>query len=133
MTEPWPTNEISVVVGIDDNLNFMNFANPSAPTTLLLSVNERSAITFTLHDSLLGSGWMFQDEPIIVRNDYGVNFSSYMWAENSYEGEPAPATKFRIIFECSRYGLYEYSLLMLDRHKQKITLDPKIKNGTGEP
>jgi hypothetical protein len=70
---------------------------------------------------------------MIVRNDYGVNFSSYMWADNIFEGEPAPETKFRIIFECSRYGQYEYSLLMLDRHKQKITLDPKIKNGTGEP
>jgi hypothetical protein len=56
-----------------------------------------------------------------------------MWADNIFEGEPAPETKFRIIFECSRYGQYEYSLLMLDRHKQKITLDPKIKNGTGEP
>lgn len=133
MTEPWPTNEIEVVVGLDSSFNFMNFVDPTSPVTMQLSVHERTALVFKLDQSLLEAGWRFQDEPIIIRNDYGVNFSSYMWAENIYEGEPAPFTKFKIIFECARYGMYEYSLLMLDRHRQKITLDPKIKNGTGEP
>jgi hypothetical protein len=133
MIEPWPTLEIEVVVGIDPSLNFMNFVDPDDLKTLQLNVNERCAITFVLHSSLLGNGWRFQDEPMTVRNDYGVNFSSYMWAEHTFEGEPAPYTKFRMVFECARYGLYEYSLHMLDRHRQKITLDPKIKNGTGEP
>jgi len=132
MAEPWPTNEVEVVVGLDSSFNFLNFAG-AEPATLQLSVNERSAICFSLDESLLGAGWRFQEEPIIVRNDYGVNFSSYMFADNTFEGEPAPYTKFWIIFECARYGVYEYSLQMLDRHKQKITLDPKIKNGTGEP
>ena len=133
MAEAWPTKVIDVVIGIDDAFNFMNYVDPHKPVRLRLEVHERCVLRFTLSERLLTAGWQFQDEPIVIRKDYGVNFSSYMWVENEFQGEAAFNSRFEVVFECARYGEYEYSLLMLDRHRQKISLDPKIQNGTGLP
>ena len=131
MAQTWPEATENVVIGLDDAFNFMNYADPSNPQTLRLTVKERSTIIFSFTEKLLNAGWSFQDPPFVVRNDYGVNFSSYTWVDNTFESEPAPDTKYKVVFECDRLGEYEYSIKMQDRHGQKITLDPKISNGAG--
>jgi len=131
MTEPWPVSETHVVLGIDDSFNFMNFVDPANPVRLQLTLTERSTLVFTLSNALLASGWRFQEDPIRIRADYGMNFSSYTWCDYEFEGEDIDFARFKMVCECTRLGEYEYSLLMRDRHRQKITLDPKIKNGTG--
>lgn len=131
MTEPTPTRIVELVIGIDDNLNFMNVVDPANPTRLSLDLSQRCELVFTLSDQLVSAGWTFQRVPIAINNDFGVNFSSYVWVANSFNHEVAPYTCFKIIYECNRIGEYTYSLFMTDSHGQHIDLDPKIENGTG--
>lgn len=134
MTEPTPTTFVEIVIGINhcDNFNFMNVRDPANPVPLRLDLTERCELFFRLSDELIASGWKFQSRPIKVDNDYGVNFSSYLWVTTGPSGEALPAhTGFKIIYECARMGIYTYSLFMLDSLLQKITLDPDVENGTG--
>lgn len=133
MTEPTPTRVVNLVVGITDTYNFMNVLNPAEPSPLSLDLSERCELIFTLSDTLINAGWTFQGRPITIKDDYGVNFSSYVWVTHSIGGEPAPHTRFKIIYECTRIGEYTYSLFMTDSSGQGIDLDPKITNGTGKP
>ena len=131
MTEPTPQKVVDLVIGLDENFNFMNYADPAKPTRLTMDLSERSLMVFTLSDQLIKAGWTFQRRPIEIQRDYGVNFSSYAWMEHHYEGKPAPFTRFKIIYECARMGIYTYSLMMSDSHGQKIDLDPDVENGMG--
>ncbi len=131
MTEPTPTRVIELVVGIADGINFMNVFDPENPTPLSMDLSQRCELIFSLSDTLINAGWTFQRRPISIKDDYGVNFSSYVWIENLIDGEPAPNTRFKIIYECNRIGEYIYSLFMTDSHGQDIDLDPKITNGAG--
>ncbi|MDR6624299.1 hypothetical protein [Caulobacter segnis] len=135
MTEPTPTKVVEIVIGLNhrDNFNFMNFLDPKHPTPLKLDLSERCELFFRLSDELVTAGWRFQPRPIKVNDDYGVNFSSYMWVTTGPKGKAIPAhTGFKIIYECARMGIYTYSLFMLDSLLQKITLDPDVENGTGQ-
>ncbi|WP_165187038.1 hypothetical protein [Caulobacter soli] len=131
MTEPTPTKVVPLVIGITDGYNFMNVADPDNPTRLSLDLSERCVIVFRLSDTLVANGWTFQSLPFEVRNDYGINFSSYFWVPNVVGDEIYPYTQFKVIYECARMGIYDYSLFMTDSHGQSIDLDPKIENGTG--
>ncbi len=131
MTEPTPANTIEVLIGLDENFNFMNFFDPDNPTPLTMNLTQRSLLIFTLSDQLIKAGWKFQTRPIEVRRDYGVNFSSYAWAKHHCDGQVAPFTSFKIIYECARMGNYEYSLMMMDSRGQRIDLDPDVENGDG--
>ena len=131
MTEPTPALIIPLVVGIADNINFMNVVDPENPTPLSLDLRERCELVFSLSDTLINAGWVFQQRPIAIKDDYGVNFSSYVWVPYSVDGVLAPNTSFKIIYECNRIGEYIYSLFMTDSHGQNIDLDPKITNGAG--
>lgn len=80
----------------------------------------------------MAAGWSFQDVPFRVKDDYGVNFSSFAWVEMEHNGKALQkSASFKVVFQCERLGLYEYSIFMLDNHGQKITLDPVIENGAG--
>ena len=131
MKEPTPTRVVEQVIGIADNINFMNVLDPANPTPLSLDLSERCELVFRLSDTLVDAGWNFQRRPISIRDDFGVNFSSYVWVTQWLDGPLAPHSCFKIIYECARMGEYEYSLFMTDAHGQSITLDPKIENGTG--
>lgn len=131
MTEPVPARVVELVIGLDDRYNFMNFFDPENPTRLTMDLSERCELVFTLSDQLLKAGWTFQRRPIEVMRDYGVNFSSYVWIPHEFDGKPAPHSRFKIIYECLRMGIYSYSLFMLDSHGQKIDLDPDVENGAG--
>ena len=131
MKEPTPTRVVELVIGIADNINFMNVLDPANPAPLSLDLSERCELVFRLSDTLVDAGWNFQRRPISIRDDFGVNFSSYVWVTQWLDGPLAPHSCFKIIYECARMGEYEYSLFMTDAHGQSITLDPKIENGTG--
>jgi hypothetical protein len=131
VTEPTPARIVELVVGIADNINFMNVVDPENPTPLSLDLSERSQLVFTLSDTLIKAGWTFQRRPIAIQDDFGVNFSSYSWIEHCVDGVLKPSTSFKIIYECARIGEYIYSLFMTDSHGQDIDLDPKIRNGAG--
>lgn len=131
MTEPTPTKVVQLVIGIADGFNFMNMIDPANPVRLTLDLSERCDLVFTLSDPLVRAGWTFQRLPILVRNDYGVNFSSYIWLDNIVDHKRMPSTKFKLVYECRRMGEYAYSLFMTDSHGQSIDLDPKIENGAG--
>lgn len=132
MTEPVPSKVVQLVIGLDDRYNFMNVIDPLRPTRLLLDLSERCELVFTLSDKLINAGWKFQARPIEIDRDYGVNFSSYVWVPYSIDGgDPAPRTRFKIIYEDLRMGTYSYSLFMTDSHGQRIDLDPDVENGTG--
>ena len=132
MTEPTPRKIVELVIGLDDRFNFMNFADPANPTRLKLDLRERCELVFVLSPQLIDAGWTFQRRPIKVADDYGVNFSSYVWV-NEWPGRAVypERTCFKIIYECARMGVYTYSLFMLDAHEQKIDLDPDVENGAG--
>jgi hypothetical protein len=131
MTEPTPFHSRELLVGIADGINFMNVLDPENPTPLSLDLSHRCELVFRLSDTLLDAGWKFQRRPISIKDDFGVNFSSYVWV-TQWLGEPLPLHScFKIIYECTRMGQYEYSLFMQDALDQQITLDPKIENGTG--
>ncbi len=135
MTEPTPSKVVEIVIGMNrhDNYNFMNVVDPKHPKPLSLDLSERCELFFRLSDELVKAGWKFQARPIRVNEDYGINFSSYLWVNTGIKGEPvAPFTGFKIIYECARMGIYTYSLFMLDSLLQKITLDPDVENGTGQ-
>lgn len=133
MTEPTPTIVKEIIVGLDANFNFMNLTPPGPPTPLSMDLTQRQELYFRLSDQLIAANWAFQRRPIQIDDDYGVNFSSWMWVTQTREGVPLPThTAFKIIYECNRMGIYTYSLFMLDGHKQKITLDPDVENGTGQ-
>jgi hypothetical protein len=132
VTEPTPTRVVELLVGIADNMNFMNVLDPENPIPLALDLSSRCELVFRLSDSLIDAGWTFQRRPIVIKDDFGVNFSSYVWV-NQWFGSPLPPRScFKIIYECVRMGEYEYSLFMADSLDQHITLDPKITNGTGK-
>jgi hypothetical protein len=101
MTEPTPVRVVELVVGITDNYNFMNVVDPANPTPLSLDLRERSELIFTLSDTLINAGWTFQRRPIVVKDDYGVNFSSFVWIPHCVtpNDPPAPSTSFKIIYE----------------------------------
>lgn len=131
MKEPTPTRVVELVVGIADNLNFMNVLDPENPTPLSMDLSQRCELVFRLSDTLVDAGWKFQRRPISIKDDFGLNFSSYVWV-TQWLGSPLPPRScFKIIYECVRMGEYEYSLFMADSQDQHITLDPKIENGTG--
>jgi hypothetical protein len=129
MTESLPI--IELVVGIADNINFMNVLDPQNPVPLSLKLDGPSRLVFRLSDDLIGAGWTFQKRPIIFTDDFGINFSSYTWIELLYDVPQTPFTCFTITYEDNRVGEYIYSLYMTDSHKQNIILDPKIENGAG--
>ncbi len=131
MTELTPTRVVELVVGIADNLNFMNVVDPENPIPLSMDLRQRCELVFRLSDSLLDAGWLFQRRPIAIKGDLGVNFSSYAWVTEWFSEPMPPRSCFKIIYECTRMGDYEYSLFMEDSLDQHITLDPKIENGTG--
>lgn len=133
MTEPTPTTYVEIVVGFDANFNFMNVVDPANPVPLSMPLNQRQELYFRLSNELIQAGWAFQRRPIHVDDDYGVNFSSWVWVtEKPHGGGTLPThTGFKIIYECNRMGIYTYSLFMLDAHKQSITLDPDVENGSG--
>ncbi len=132
--EPVPHKVVFVVVGMDENYCFMNVADPENPERLTLDLQERCELVFTLSDTLIEAGWTFQARPITIERDFGVNFSSYVWVPYTLPGEDEPSrhTRFKIIYECKRMGVYEYSLLMQDRFGQQINLDPDVDNGIGQ-
>lgn len=133
MTEPVPTTYVEIVVGLDSDFNFMNVRNPACPIPLSMDLSQRQELYFRLSDQLIAKNWAFQRRPIHVDDDYGVNFSSWVWVTETPEGVALPThTAFKIIYECTRMGIYTYSLFMLDGHKQKITLDPDVENGAGQ-
>jgi hypothetical protein len=132
VTEPTPKKVVELVIGLDECYNFMNFVDPLHPKRLFLDLHERCELVFTLSDQLLAAGWTFQRRPIEIHRDFGVNFSSYVWVPHHFEGKLIPHSRFKIIYEDQRIGVYTYSLLMLDAHGQKIDLDPDISNGAGQ-
>lgn len=135
MTEPTPTKFVEIVIGIDhkDNFNFKNFVDPKNPVPLKLDLSERCELYFRLSDELIKAQWTFQSRPIKINEDYGINFSSYVWVTTGPKNVPMnPRTGFKIIYECARMGIYTYSLYMLDALQQKITLDPDVENGAGQ-
>jgi len=133
MTEPTPSTYVEIVVGFDENFNFMNVKDKNNPIPLSMDLSQRQELYFRLSDELIQANWAFQRRPIQVNDDYGVNFSSYVWVTETPEGAPLPThTAFKIIYECNRMGIYTYSLFMLDGHKQKIDLDPDVENGAGQ-
>ena len=129
MTDTLPI--IELVVGIAENVNFMNVLDPQNPVPLSLKLDAPSRLVFRLSDDLIGVGWTFQKRPIRFTDDFGINFSSYTWIEMLYDVPQKPFTCFMIVYEDNRLGEYIYSLFMTDSHKQNITLDPKIENGGG--
>jgi len=129
MTESLPIVEL--VVGIADNVNFMNVLDPQNPIPLSLKLDVPSRLVFRLSDDLVGVDWTFQKRPIVFTDDFGINFSSYTWIEMLYDVPQKPFTCFVVDYEDNRVGEYIYSLYMTDSHKQNITLDPKIENGGG--
>lgn len=132
MTEPTPSKVVELVIGLDQNFNFMNFLHPERPTRLSLDLSERCELVFTLSDQLINAGWMFQSRPIEFDRDYGINFSSFVWVPYSIDGgDPSKRSRFKVIYEDQRMGEYTYSLFMQDSHGQKIDLDPDISNGAG--
>jgi hypothetical protein len=131
MTEPVPSVVVELIVGLDENYSFMNFLDPQNPTRLSLNLEERCEIVFTLRDQLILAGWSFQKQPVEFLNDYGINFSSYVWVPHSCDGRDAPRSRFKVIFECERMGIFHYSLFMRDGLGQNIDLDPDIENGAG--
>jgi hypothetical protein len=131
MSEIEPDNIVEVVIGLDESYNFMNFVDPTRPTRLRMDLTERSLLVFTLSDQLIKAGWTFQRRPIEIDRDFGVNFSSFVWVPYGIDGDDAPRSRFKIIYECARMGEYTYSLLMMDAHGQLIDLDPVFENGTG--
>lgn len=133
MTEPTPTTYVEIVVGFDSNFNFMNVRDPANPVPLSMDLSHRQELYFRLSEQLIAAGWCFQRRPISIEGDYGVNFSSYVWVTEGPEKQTMPThTAFKVIYECNRMGLYNYSLFMLDSHKQFITLDPDVENGAGQ-
>lgn len=130
MTDPLPIVEL--VVGIADNINFMNVLDPLNPVPLSLKLDAPSRLVFRLSDELIGVGWTFQKRPILFTDDFGINFSSYTWIEMLYGAPQKPFTCFTIVYEDNRVGEYIYSLFMKDSHGQNIILDPKIENGAGK-
>ena len=131
LNETPPTKTVDLVIGFDSDFNFMNFLQPDAPVRLALDLSERCELVFRLRDQMVLLGWTFQRLPIQMRNDYGTNFSSYVWLDNVIDGVSYEHTRFKIIYECARMGEYEYTLFMSDAHGQDIALDPKISNGAG--
>lgn len=131
INEDVPTIVKELVIGLVDDFNFMNVADPDNPIRLALDLSERCELVFTLSYDMVKAGWTFQRLPIEIRNDYGVNFSSYVWVENLLGDVSYGRTRFKIIYECCRMGEYEYTLYMNDRFGQSIALDPKIENGAG--
>lgn len=131
MTEPTPDKVVEIVVGLDEGFNYRNFYDPSKPVPLTMDLSERCELVFRLSDTLLEAGWSFQNRPIEVARDFGVNFSSYVWCPYEFKDKVLPRARFKIIYECARMGVYTYSLYMLDGLLQKITLDPDVENGTG--
>ncbi|PZR34155.1 MAG: hypothetical protein DI526_11215 [Caulobacter segnis] len=133
MTEHRPMKIVEIVIGIEGpRYNFLNYADPTDPKRLKLDLSERCELFFRYTDELMNEGWRFQARPIRIADDYGVNFSSYMWVDVlPDETELPPRSAFKIIYECNRMGIYTYSLFMLDPLGQKIDLDPDIENGTG--
>jgi len=129
MTESLPI--VQLVVGIADNINFMNVLDPENPIPLALKLDAPSRLVFRLSDELIRVGWTFQKRPILFTDDFGINFSSYTWIEMLYDVPQAPFTCFTIVYEDNRVGEYIYSLFMTDSHRQNIILDPKIENGGG--
>jgi len=129
MTDSLPI--IELVVGIADNINFMNVLDPENPIPLALKLDAPSRLVFRLSDDLIRVGWTFQKRPILFTDDFGINFSSYTWIEMLYDVPQMPFTCFMIVYEDNRVGEYIYSLFMTDSHKQNIILDPKIENGAG--
>jgi len=129
MTDSLPI--IELVVGIADNINFMNVLDPENPIPLALKLDAPSRLVFRLSDDLIRVGWTFQKRPILFTDDFGINFSSYTWIEMLYDVPQNPFTCFMIVYEDNRVGEYIYSLFMTDSHKQNIILDPKIENGAG--
>lgn len=132
LKEPMPQKIVNLVVGFDDNFNFVNLYDPENPTPLYLDLSQRCQLVFILSDALISAGWTFQKRPIEVVGDFGINFSSYSWVTEYYGNSVPFHTCFKIIYECKRMGDYNYSLFMMDSYGQKIGLDPKIQNGTGE-
>ncbi|NQE61249.1 hypothetical protein [Caulobacter sp. RHG1] len=132
LDEPVPSKVVYVVVGMVD-YTFMNVVDPKNPTRLTLDLQERCELVFTLSDDLIKAGWTFQDRPITIAFDYGVNFSSYVWVPyGPEEAKPVTHSRFKIIYECKRMGVYDYSLLMRDKFGQNIDLDPDVDNGAGQ-
>lgn len=123
---------VELLVGIADNINFMNVLDPENPVPLSLDLSSRCELVFRLSDALTDAGWTFQRRPIVIKDDFGVNFSSYVWVTHWLGAPLPPHSCFKIIYECARMGEYEYSLFMTDSHDQSITLDPKITNGAGK-
>jgi len=134
MTEPRPSKVVEIVIGIKGPYyNFLNYADPDKPQRLRLDLTERCELFFRLSDELTAAGWRFRRRPIKIAEDYGVNFSSYMWVEVLPDGRLLePHTGFKIIYECARMGIYTYSLFMLDSLGQKLDLDPDVENGSGQ-
>lgn len=126
-----PDKVVELVIGLDENYNFMNFVDPLKPVRLRMDLTERCELVFTLSDKLIKAGWSFQRRPIEVDRDYGVNFSSFVWVPYGIDGEDAPRSRFKMIYECARMGEYTYSLFMMDAHGQLIDLDPVFDNGMG--
>ncbi len=126
-----PNTIVNVVIGFDGNYNFVNVYDFDNPGLLLLDLHERCELVFKLSDTLIASGWKFEDRPIDIANDFGINFSSYVWVTDYYGETLPPRTCFKMIYECARIGTYDYSLFMRDGHDQRIDLDPKIENGAG--
>jgi hypothetical protein len=134
VTEPTPTKIVEIVIGIEGPLyNFLNYADQENPTRLTLDLTERCELFFRFTDELMHHGWRFQGRPIKIADDYGINFSSYMWVNQLPDGTILPPhSAFKIIYECNRMGIYTYSLFMLDPLEQKLDLDPDVENGTGQ-
>lgn len=131
MSGPTPGKIIEFVIGLDDCFNFVNVIDPANPVPLRTRLTERSLLVFTLSDQLIKAGWAFQSRPIEVDRDFGVNFSSFVWVQHTYDDKLAVHSSFKLVYECARMGEYTYSLFMQDAHEQKITLDPVFDNGTG--
>lgn len=131
LEEPVPSKVVYVVVGMVD-YTLMNVVDPKNPTRLTLDLQERCELVFTLSDDLIKAGWTFQNRPISIAFDYGMNFSSYVWVPYPDTCKPVEDTRFKIIYECKRMGVYDYSLLMRDKFGQNIDLDPDVDNGAGQ-
>jgi hypothetical protein len=131
MSEPYPKKVVELVIGLDENFNFLNYFDPANPKPLTMDLSERCMLVFTMSDQLLKAGWKFQRRPIEVARDFGVNFSSYAWNQHYYKDKLAPFTSFKIVYECARMGTYTYSLMMEDSRGQRIDLDPDVENGAG--
>ena len=131
MTHTTPTEIVEFVIGLDENFNFVNVVDPENPVPLRTRLTERCLLVFTLSDQLIKAGWSFQSRPIEIDRDFGLNFSSFVWVNHTYDDRLALRSSFKLVYECARMGEYIYSLFMQDAHEQKITLDPVFDNGTG--